>query len=117
MPCGDGGMITTNDTALYEKLVPMSWMVFPAIYERTKNIDGRPGYSWDYDIKMIGTKSYMIDIMAAICLEQLKKLEGNLASEEDSKLLAGHRFARSGAFTSMEQHSPTLWSESQRIRS
>jgi|TARA_E500000305_G_C4025439_1_gene241483 perosamine synthetase len=79
MPCGDGGMITTNDTALYEKLVPMSWMGISSTHERTKNIDGRPGYSWDYDITMIGTKSYMIDIMAAICLEQLKKLEGNLA--------------------------------------
>ena len=54
-------------------------MGISSTHERTKNIDGRPGYSWDYDITMIGTKSYMIDIMAAICLEQLKKLEGNLA--------------------------------------
>ena len=26
MPCGDGGMITTNDKELYEKLVPMTWL-------------------------------------------------------------------------------------------
>ena len=78
MPCGDGGMITTNDKELYEKLVPMSWMGISSTHERTKNVDGKPGYSWDYDIKLIGTKSYMIDLMAAICLEQMKKLPNNL---------------------------------------
>ena len=74
MPCGDGGMITTNDKELYEKLVPMSWMGISSTHERTKGVDGKPGYSWDYDIKLLGTKSYMIDISAAICLEQMKKL-------------------------------------------
>ena len=74
MPCGDGGMITTDDEELYKKLVPMSWMGISSTHERTKNVDGKPGYSWDYDIKLLGTKSYMIDLVAAIALEQMKKL-------------------------------------------
>ena len=37
-------------------------------------MSGRPGYSWDYDVEKLGTKCYMIDMQAAICLEQMKKL-------------------------------------------
>tara|TARA_Y100001968_G_scaffold186916_1_gene171292 strand:- start:1278 stop:2399 length:1122 start_codon:yes stop_codon:yes gene_type:complete len=82
MPCGDGGMITTNDKNLYEKLVPMTWLGITSTYSRLREEDGltgKPGYSWDYEVDTIGYKCYMIDIMAAICLEQMKKLPTNLA--------------------------------------
>jgi perosamine synthetase len=80
MPCGDGGMITTDDTELYEKIVPLTWLGISSTYSRTQgdNPTGRPGYSWDYDIKVLGYKAYMIDLTAAIALEQMKKLPGNL---------------------------------------
>ena len=81
MPCGDGGMITTNDKELYEKLVPMTWLGISSTYSRVNKGDkltGRPGYSWDYEVDLLGYKCYMIDIMAAICLEQMKKLPANL---------------------------------------
>jgi len=80
MPCGDGGMITTDDKELYEKLVPMTWLGISSTYSRTKKdgITGRPGYSWDYDVSEIGYKAYMIDLTAAICLEQMKKLDKHL---------------------------------------
>ena len=80
MPCGDGGMITTNDKELYEKLVPMTWLGISSTYSRTKKdgITGRPGYSWDYDVSEVGYKAYMIDLTAAICLEQMKKLDKHL---------------------------------------
>lgn len=81
MPCGDGGMITTNDKDLYEKLVPMTWMGITSTYSRVNSSDsfsGKPGYSWDYNIDVLGYKCYMIDLQAAICLEQMKKLPKHL---------------------------------------
>jgi len=81
MPCGDGGMITTNDKELYEKLVPMTWLGISSTYSRVRKEDGltgKPGYSWDYEVDVLGYKCYMIDLSAAICLEQMKKLPKNL---------------------------------------
>ena len=81
MPCGDGGMITTNDKDLYEKLIPLTWLGISSTYSRVKKDDGltgRPGYSWDYEVDVLGYKCYMIDLQAAICLEQMKKLPKNL---------------------------------------
>lgn len=79
MPCGDGGMITTNDTELYEKMNRMTWFGVSSTYSRLSTqandgITGKPGYTWDYEIDEIGYKCYMTDIMATICLEQMKKL-------------------------------------------
>ena len=81
MPCGDGGMITTNNKELYEKLVPMTWLGISSTYSRMKKDDGlsgKPGYSWDYQVDILGYKCYMIDLQAAICLEQMKKLPKHL---------------------------------------
>jgi len=80
MPCGDGGMITLNDKALYNKLKEMTWFGVSSTYSRVaKNdkdsVSGKPGYTWDYEVDKIGYKCYMIDINAAICLEQMKKLD------------------------------------------
>ena len=70
MPMGDGGMITLNDKDLYEKMVEMIWFGIPPTWKRFTG----SGYSWDYEIKTLGYKYYMIDIMAAIGLTQLKRL-------------------------------------------
>ena len=81
MPCGDGGMITTNDKELYEKLIPLTWLGITSTYSRVKKDDGltgKPGYSWDYEVDVLGYKCYMIDLQAAICLEQMKKLPKHL---------------------------------------
>ena len=79
MPCGDGGMITTDNKELYEKLIPMTWMGVTSTYSRVKNsYNGKPGYSWDYDIDILGYKCYMNDLSASIALEQMKKLPQNL---------------------------------------
>ena len=84
MPTGDGGMITTNNKELYEKLVPMTWFGISSTFSRVSksandNASGKPGYSWDYEIDILGYKCYMIDLTAAIGLEQMKKLPKNLA--------------------------------------
>ena len=79
MPCGDGGMITTDNKELYEKLIPMTWLGVTSTYSRVKNTyNGKPGYSWDYDVDILGYKCYMNDLAAAIALEQMKKLPKNL---------------------------------------
>tara|TARA_R100000234_G_C4984239_1_gene172442 strand:- start:534 stop:1340 length:807 start_codon:yes stop_codon:yes gene_type:complete len=77
MPCGDGGMITLNDEKLYHKLKEMTWFGVSSTYSRVAKEDtvtGKPGYTWDYEVDKIGYKCYMIDLTAAICLEQMKKL-------------------------------------------
>ena len=92
LPTGDGGMVTTNDYDLYKKLQSLSWFGIESTYSRvsgnthlkkdlatsSKNPEGKPGYTWDYDVTEVGYKYYMIDILAAIGLVQLKKLDGHL---------------------------------------
>jgi perosamine synthetase len=83
LPTGDGGMITLDDTELYEKLVPMTWLGISSTFSRVRptlegSPEGRPGYSWDYQVEDIGYKCYMTDLTAAIGLVQLDKLPGHL---------------------------------------
>jgi dTDP-4-amino-4,6-dideoxygalactose transaminase len=84
MPTGDGGMITTNNREIYEKLLPMIWFGIPSTYSRAKSQNSadsefRPAYSWDYEVNSIGYKCYMIDLTASIALSQMKKLHLNLS--------------------------------------
>lgn len=72
MPIGDGGMITTNDEAIYNKLRTLTWL---GIEKSTYDRAGNKRYSWDYDITHTGTKSYMNDISAVIGLGQLERLD------------------------------------------
>ncbi len=76
MPCGDGGMITSNDKELIEKCRERTWFGVSSTWSRASG--AKPGYAWDYQVDVLGYKYYMIDIMAAICLEQMKKLPANL---------------------------------------
>ena len=81
MPSGDGGMITLNDEKLYHKLNEMTWFGVSSTFSRVNKKDGitgKPGYTWDYEVDKIGYKCYMIDLTAALCLEQLKKLPKHL---------------------------------------
>ena len=72
MPTGDGGMITTNDDAIAKRLRSLYWLgVEKLTYERV----GKSGYTWDYDIKELGIKAYMIDLTAIIGLGQLRRLD------------------------------------------
>lgn len=72
LPTGDGGMITTNDEAIYKKLRDMSWLgVEKSTYARV----GEKKYTWDYDITHGGLKCYMNDLTAVIGLGQLERLE------------------------------------------
>lgn len=73
LPCGDGGMITTNDEKIYNRLRTLTWLgVEKSTYERAEG----KRYSWDYDITQSdGLKAYMNDLTAVIGLGQLDRLE------------------------------------------
>jgi perosamine synthetase len=78
MPGGDGGMITTDDKQLADRCREMTWFGVSSTWSRSQGQSGKPGYAWDYEVDLVGYKYYMIDIIAAICLEQMKKLPKHL---------------------------------------
>jgi len=67
----------------------MTWLGITSTYERVnsgvKGSDGKlkPGYAWDYEVDFLGYKYYMIDILACIALEQMKKLPKHLKIRQD----------------------------------
>lgn len=68
---GDGGMITTNDGKIAERLRKLRWFgITQSTWERTQ-----PKYSWEYDISEIGYKYHLNDILSAIGRIQLKRLK------------------------------------------
>ena len=75
LPIGDGGMITLNDDKLANKIREMLWFGVSSTWSRAADSSGtRPGYAWDYQVNILGYKYYMIDIIAALGLSQIKKL-------------------------------------------
>ncbi len=71
LPIGDGGMLTTNDEALYTELVRLRWMGI----DRSTFARSAGKYHWEYDVLEMGYKYHMNDIAAAIGLEHLKRLD------------------------------------------
>jgi len=82
---GDGGMITTNDDNLAQRLRKLRWLgVNKGTWDRTSN---EKGYSWSYDVEELGFKCHMNDITAVIGLVQLEKLDkGNKKRAEITKI-------------------------------
>ena len=78
LPCGDGGMITTDDKQLADRCSEITWFGVSSTWSRVQGKSGKPGYAWDYQVDILGYKYYMIDIIAAIGLEQMKKLPEHL---------------------------------------
>ena len=70
---GDGGMITTNDPEVYERLLKLRWMGITK--DTWSREDTNMNYSWFYDVVEVGYKYQMNDINASIGLVQLSKLE------------------------------------------
>jgi perosamine synthetase len=79
MPTGDGGMITTNDINIYNKIKKLYWFGIESTYDRINNTPGSNSvYRWQYDIDILGYKYYMIDLTAALGLSQMAKLDENI---------------------------------------
>lgn len=75
LPCGDGGMITSNNKDLIERCKSMRWFGIESTWSRTSK---KNSYSWDYTVSSLGYKCYMNDITAALCLSQLTRLDERL---------------------------------------
>ena len=111
---GDGGMLTTNDDIVAERVRRLKWMgISRGTWERFHG--DKPGRSWEYDVTEIGFKYQMNDIAAALGLVQLGKLEpGNgmrrrlleryrkaFAPLEGVELLAQRDYARSACYSAV----------------
>ncbi len=72
MPTGDGGMLTTNDQEIAERAKQLRWL---GINKSTADRTSGTLYSWKYDCNVLGFKSGMNDITAAIGLGQLKYID------------------------------------------
>jgi len=75
---GEGGMITTNDKRIYERLKKLRWLgITKGTWDReaSEKHSGIKKYSWYYDVEEVGFKCHLNDIPAAIGIVQLKKLD------------------------------------------
>jgi len=79
MTTGDGGMICSNNVELIEQLKPYRWVgIDKDTWRRVEEADGlkkNEAMHWHYEISVLGYKYNMNDVMAAIGLAQLKKLD------------------------------------------
>lgn len=79
MTTGDGGMICSNNVKLIEPLKPYRWVgidkdTWKRVQLSEKNAIN-DAMHWHYDISVLGYKYNMNDVMAAIGLVQLEKLD------------------------------------------
>ena len=79
MTTGDGGMICSDDTKLMTRLKPYRWVgIDKDTWRRAKDFtesDKINAMHWHYEIGVLGYKYNMNDLVAAIGLAQLKKLD------------------------------------------
>jgi perosamine synthetase len=78
MTTGDGGMITLNDSDLYDYLKPMRWVgIDKDTWKRVESLTNLEdfGYHWFYEIRDIGFKYNMNNLAAALGVSQFNKLD------------------------------------------
>ena len=68
--CGEGGAITTNNEALYKRLLKLRTI---GITKDEKELSNNPG-PWYYEMQMLSGNNRMTDIQAALGRSQLTKL-------------------------------------------
>lgn len=77
---GDGGMITVNKKEIADRLRRLYWLgITRGTWDRSKN----RAYKWEYNVEELGYKYHMNDIMAAIGLVQLSKIEDTNARRRE----------------------------------
>jgi len=70
---GDGGAIITSNEQFATRAKKMRWLgIDKGTWDRTAN---NKEYWWEYDVNEIGYKNHPCDILMAIGIEQLKKLD------------------------------------------
>ncbi len=69
---GDGGMITVHDEMLANRIRKLCWLgISRGTWDRAKG----KAYKWEYDVEEVGYKYHLNDILSAIGLVQLEKLD------------------------------------------
>ncbi|HCK10702.1 MAG TPA: DegT/DnrJ/EryC1/StrS aminotransferase family protein [Candidatus Latescibacteria bacterium] len=82
MSTGDGGMLTTDDESVAERVRNVRWMgITRSTYDRFRK-NGR-ARAWEYDVDEVGYKFHMNDLNAAIGIVQLGKLESTNAARRE----------------------------------
>ncbi len=75
---GEGGMITTNDEELYQKLLMLRTHGITKKPELLEKNDG----GWYYEMQELGYNYRLTDIQAALALSQLERAEANIAKRK-----------------------------------
>ena len=77
--CGEGGMITTNDKKLYNKLIKLRTHGITKDPNLMQNNDG----GWYYEMQELGFNYRITDFQAALGLSQLKRADSGLARRKE----------------------------------
>jgi len=72
MSIADGGMVTTDNKEHSERIKRLAWC---GIDKSTFARQNKDEYTWDYDVKEIGYKFHLNDILSSIGIVQLSKVE------------------------------------------
>ena len=72
MSIADGGMVTTDNKDYSERIKRLAWC---GIDKSTFARQNKDEYTWDYDVKEIGYKYHLNDILSSIGIVQLSKVE------------------------------------------
>jgi UDP-4-amino-4,6-dideoxy-N-acetyl-beta-L-altrosamine transaminase len=78
--CGEGGMITTNDPALYERL--LSLRSHGMIYQGNPKLQENHG-GWYMELQELGYNYRMPDILCALGISQLERAASGLARRRE----------------------------------
>jgi UDP-4-amino-4,6-dideoxy-N-acetyl-beta-L-altrosamine transaminase len=86
---GEGGMITTNDHALYESLLKLRTHGITKDPQLLKENHG----GWYYEMQELGYNYRLTDIQAALGISQLQKADQGLISRKEIARLYDHDFS------------------------
>tara|TARA_A100001011_G_scaffold291565_1_gene303190 strand:- start:450 stop:1604 length:1155 start_codon:yes stop_codon:yes gene_type:complete len=89
---GEGGMLITNNKKLYDRARILS---LHGMDKAAWNRYGKSGYR-HYDVSEVGYKYNLMDLLSAIGIEQLKKLEKNYKIRENLWKTYANNFAKKG---------------------
>ncbi|MBI3034039.1 DegT/DnrJ/EryC1/StrS aminotransferase family protein [Candidatus Woesearchaeota archaeon] len=89
----DGGMITTANKDYYEHVKRLRWVgIDKSTYARAKS----SAYKWDYDVVELGYKYHPNDILSAIGIVQLRKIEKTNARRREIFRMYNEAFSSIG---------------------
>lgn len=95
--CGEGGMITTNDPALYERLLLLRTHGITKDAQKMHENHG----GWYYEMQELGFNYRLTDFQAALGLTQLEKADKGLARRREIARYYSEQFAGTEVDTSV----------------